>query len=146
MNLFFEFKGVLGRSDMLSRRCLGECLSFLTSILAGGLLLGGAQSVTAQSYQDRSEPRESYPERRAEPQPAPSSSPADVPDWAEPSEPQEGTFSENDVSPNATGPDPPDPPSRIPVDGGLALLAAAGAGYAARKLSQEEDDDEEPLP
>ncbi|PSQ96271.1 MAG: hypothetical protein BRD55_07415 [Bacteroidetes bacterium SW_9_63_38] len=40
----------------------------------------------------------------------------------------------------------PDDPSRTPVDGGVALLAAAGAGYAVRKLSQEGDDDEEPLP
>jgi hypothetical protein len=29
------------------------------------------------------------------------------------------------------------------VDGGIALLAAAGAGYAVRKLN-EDDDDEEP--
>jgi hypothetical protein len=39
--------------------------------------------------------------------------------------------------PTTKGPDdgttPPDP-TRIPVDGGLALLALAGAGYAARKL------------
>lgn len=36
---------------------------------------------------------------------------------------------------------PPPPPEQIPVDGGLALLAAAGAGYAVRKLRQRGDED-----
>ena len=39
------------------------------------------------------------------------------------------------------GPPPGDVP--VPVDGGLALLAAAGAGYAVRRLSEEEEDGED---
>lgn len=31
-------------------------------------------------------------------------------------------------------PPPPPAPEQVPIDGGLALLAAAGAGYAVRKL------------
>jgi hypothetical protein len=38
----------------------------------------------------------------------------------------------------------PGSPDQVPVDGGLALLAAAGAGYAVRKLNQDEEDDEDP--
>jgi hypothetical protein len=32
----------------------------------------------------------------------------------------------------------------VPVDGGIALLAAAGAGYAVRKLNQDDEEDDEP--
>jgi hypothetical protein len=35
----------------------------------------------------------------------------------------------------------PGTPTRVPVDGGLALLAAAGAAYAARRLRRGGDDD-----
>jgi len=38
----------------------------------------------------------------------------------------------------------PGDPNQVPVDGGLALLAAAGAGYAVRKLNEDEEDDEDP--
>ena len=75
-------------------------------------------------------------------------SPSDLPDWAEPAQPQSRNTArpgQESAQKNAADPPPlPDPPSRVPVDGGLALLAAAGAGYAVRKLN-EEDDDEEPL-
>ena len=51
-----------------------------------------------------------------------------VPDWAAPSElPSPAEF-------EAAPPPPPPPPPPVPVDGGLALLALAGAGYAASKL------------
>jgi hypothetical protein len=36
----------------------------------------------------------------------------------------------------------PGGPTQVPVDGGLALLAAAGAGYAVRKLKNDEDDED----
>lgn len=39
----------------------------------------------------------------------------------------------------------PNGPDQVPVDGGLALLAAAGAGYAVRKLNEDEDDEEDPV-
>lgn len=58
-----------------------------------------------------------------------------LPDWAEPSNSGEPSASKNDVETMAeTPPPPPSPPPQVPVDGGLALLAAAGAGYAVRKL------------
>ena len=57
---------------------------------------------------------------------------SEVPSWASPSA----------ASPSATASrggmvDPPTPggvPAPIPVDGGLALLAAAGLGYGMRRL------------
>ncbi len=69
-----------------------------------------------------------------------------VPEWAEPEsrssgvESQSQTFLNNGVQTKA--PSPPDNPSRVPVDGGVALLAVAGAGYAVRKLNEEEEEDE----
>ena len=58
-----------------------------------------------------------------------------LPDWAAPSGP----------TPSQTQAQPPPPPgggpggaapAQVPLDGGLTLLALAGAGYAARKLRQ----------
>lgn len=63
----------------------------------------------------------------------------DLPSWAEPAEPR-GPSSTNAKS-AAAPPDPPGDPTQVPVDGGVALLAAAGAGYAVRKLSEEEEED-----
>lgn len=60
----------------------------------------------------------------------------ELPDWAEPSKPstkQSMTPAQDEAITN----DPPNLPgdrTPIPVDGGLSLLALAGAGYAARKL------------
>jgi len=50
------------------------------------------------------------------------------------------------MSTNDGPPELPSPaPTQVPVDGGVALLAAAGAGYAVRKLREEDDDeDDEP--
>jgi hypothetical protein len=94
-----------------------------------------AQPAIAQSYQDEGPQYRDSPQRE---QPgyqssSPSNSPSNLPDWAEPTQPQ------NDPSPAGEvgakmAPPPPDDPSQVPVDGGLALLAAAGAGYAVRKL------------
>lgn len=50
-----------------------------------------------------------------------------VPDWAAPVETEKAA----EAPTNAAAPPPPPP---IPVDGGLVLLALAGAGLAARKL------------
>jgi hypothetical protein len=70
-----------------------------------------------------------------------------LPSWAEPS--GSGTVgsgfrgsSDLGAQSNDTGP-LPDPPPEIPVDGGLSLLALAGAGYAARKLRQSSDEEDE---
>ena len=75
-----------------------------------------------------------------------------LPGWARPAEPsvsdpqssrspaREGSSVDESMRTNA----PPPGGEPIPVDGGLALLAAAGAGYAVRKLNEDEEDDEDP--
>ena len=63
-----------------------------------------------------------------------------LPDWAKPSNSREPSASKNDVETMGMPPPPPSNPPQIPVDGGLALLAAAGAGYAVRKLKGGDDD------
>ena len=55
-----------------------------------------------------------------------------LPDWAAPSAPA----SRSSAPPPAPGGGGGAPPQQVPIDGGLALLAIAGAGYAARKLRQ----------
>lgn len=72
-----------------------------------------------------------------------------LPDWAEPSDPHalqpSDTKRQGGISPDGPvthAPDPGDDPSRVPVDGGLSLLALAGAGYAVRKLRQEPSHEE----
>ncbi|MEL7361016.1 MAG: hypothetical protein AAFN13_03015 [Bacteroidota bacterium] len=67
--------------------------------------LGSALTATAQSLPDWAAPR---------------SSPTDVPVGDDP--------------PTTDAPGLPAEPTQVPVDGGLGLLALAGAGYAARKL------------
>jgi hypothetical protein len=62
-----------------------------------------------------------------------------LPSWAEPSSTTgdgAGGLQPPDASPNDTP--PPPPIEQVPVDGGLALLAAAGAGYAVRRLRKSE--------
>jgi hypothetical protein len=60
---------------------------------------------------------------------------ANLPDWAR-TDDGAGTTSD-ELSGGAVtnaGPGLPGPPNRVPVDGGLVLLALAGAGYATRRL------------
>lgn len=52
----------------------------------------------------------------------------EMPDWAAPHRFESAPPPEDDP------PDLPDDPPIVPVDGGLALLALAGAGYAAHCL------------
>ena len=103
----------------------------------------------------------------------------DVPDWGEPSWEQEappvedrhadepsstrlpdwadsGSFDEDGAERYDFGaemqldpPDLPGPRPQVPVDGGLSLLALAGAGYAAHKLRRRDDEDgedDDPMP
>ena len=58
-----------------------------------------------------------------------------LPDWAAPAEPV-ATAPASIVAP----PTPQEAPAAVPLDGGLALLALAGAGYAARKLRSSSPD------
>lgn len=55
--------------------------------------------------------------------------PGSTPDWAAPQAAPARSV-ESVVAP----PTPPPAPQPVPVDGGLTLLAIAGAGYAAKKL------------
>jgi hypothetical protein len=120
--------------------------------LAIGLFLLAYNPAAAQSFQDSEQDRGPRQERLDQrPGSGPAQSPSSLPSWAEPAPPSQeerSPTSENmRTRPGNVGtraPAPPDNPSRIPVDGGLALLAAAGAGYAVRKLN-EEDDDEDPV-
>jgi hypothetical protein len=120
--------GVPGVSLLMT---VGVVLLLLTSPLVG--------PAEAQVYQRGGEqtPQERQFERgRSSPAQQPSTN---LPDWAAPSSPEPGT-NKDGVEKMVTPPSPPSNPSRIPVDGGLALLAAAGAGYAVRKLKGGEDD------
>jgi len=66
-----------------------------------------------------------------------------LPAWAEPDTRERsarGQDTRRTPGPITNAPPPGGEP--IPVDGGLSLLALAGAGYAARKLRQSSDDDE----
>lgn len=57
--------------------------------------------------------------------------PGSTPDWASPqAAPARSAGAEAVMAP----PTPPPAPQPVPVDGGLTLLAIAGAGYAAKKL------------
>lgn len=99
--------------------------------------------VRAQTYQDRNRDRSERLQQQSE-RPTRSSN---LPRWAEPAEPRSNAPSSNkqgslDGSIETNAPPPGDEP--VPVDGGLALLAAAGAGYAFRKLN-EENEDEDPV-
>ena len=60
-----------------------------------------------------------------------------IPDWAapSPSNPYEATES----TAASMGPGVPPQPAAVPLDGGLSLLALAGAGYAAKKLRDRRD-------
>lgn len=59
--------------------------------------------------------------------------PGGVPDWASPNAGAVEAPATGNFTPGLP-PDPPDPPPPVPVDGGLTLLALAGAGYAGKKL------------
>ncbi len=104
-----------------------------------GVFLASPDFAAAQSYQDRDSRLQSEDLQQNE-----EVSPSNLPDWAEPSQPRDPSASSNSKGMAAPPPNPPGDPQQVPVDGGLALLAAAGAGYAARKLSKEQEDDDLP--
>jgi len=62
-----------------------------------------------------------------------------VPDWAAPIPPDERTV-EPSSGTGGTPPANPFTPAPVPIDGGLALLALAGAGLAARLLLSHHED------
>jgi len=117
-------------------------------LLFVGALLFAATPALSQELRDRG--RDAPQERSTSESTSPN-----LPDWAAPSnsrisDPQRQELSvgeEFGSSPNGsmeTNSAPPPPPrEQVPVDGGLALLAAAGAGYAVRRLNDEEDEEDE---
>ena len=63
----------------------------------------------------------------------------DVPSWAAPS--TSNPYESNGPAVEAVdGPGLPGTPTPVPLDGGLGLLALAGAGYAAKKLRDRRED------
>lgn len=122
-----------------SSAVLGVALFVVAS--AACLPVGTVKAQTSPTYQyqnsDRASQSEQERERGVEGE-SPSASPGQLPDWAAPSEPRQPNTQQRAVETRA--PDPPGNPSRIPVDGGLTLLAAAGMGYAIRRLNGDDRD------
>jgi hypothetical protein len=112
---------------------VGGALVFFTLLLAGP----AAAQVSQRGGGEATTPQEQRFERGRSGSVQPSTN---LPDWAKPSNSREPSASKNDVETMGTPPPPPSNPPQIPVDGGLALLAAAGAGYAVRKLKGGDDD------
>ena len=129
-------------------------------LIAGGLLVAtpaAAQWGPDDDQDDASDWGEPSWEQEAPPvedRHADDPSSTRLPDWAD-----SGSFEADDTDrydfgaemnqEDGPGPVLPDPPGeQIPVDGGLTLLALAGAGYAASKLRRrgDEDDDKDPMP
>jgi hypothetical protein len=69
--------------------------------------------------------------------PASAESVQNLPDWAAPSAQAPAPAAD---ATSLLPPDPPAPPPPVPVDGGLTLLALAGAGYAAKRLRARRED------
>ena len=62
-----------------------------------------------------------------------------IPDWAAPASGNPYASSGPAVD-AVNGPGLPSNPTPVPLDGGLGLLALAGAGYAAKKLRDRRED------
>ncbi len=60
--------------------------------------------------------------------------PQSVPSWASPSASAVAPAGQASNFGPGGPPPPPPPPPPVPLDGGLTLLAVAGAGYATKKL------------
>ena len=118
--------------------------SRLSVILAvAGMCFFFASPALSQAYQGGEGER-----ARGQSSPAPAHS-FNLPDWAKPAEPspnysEQSQGADLDGSMRTKAPPPGGEP--VPVDGGLALLAAAGAGYAVRKLGKDDDDSDEEEP
>ena len=127
-------------------QCAAAMLAFMLVVGSGAL----APPAAAQSSWERSSDDRDTPAQYEQPN-MPDPAGSGVPEWARDSDQPFGGFQDEtdgsigafDTDMNSFTPDPPDDPSRIPVDGGLTLLALAGAGYAARRLRSRE---EEPRP
>lgn len=95
-------------------------------------------SATPAEAQQQREAR--WGESPAIQQPQQRSSSSDLPSWAEPGISTARRAPGAEITPE-NDPGGPGPIDQVPVDGGLALLAVAGAGYAVRKLRKTPDDE-----
>jgi hypothetical protein len=116
-----------------------------SGLLAALLLVGLCAETHAVHAQ--SDPASNSRLQRSAPQGQPAHN---LPDWAAPSpqgdfdvpEKKQGGGGLNE-SPTTDQPSLPGDPTQVPVDGGLSLLALAGAGYAVRRLRQQNKEDDE---
>jgi hypothetical protein len=108
------------------------------TFLAVALAVSGSMDVQAQARPDNSREQQIR-------QPNSGNGGMGLPSWAEPSNSSTGSDfgSSGGAITNAPAPGPGDEPNRVPVDGGLSLLALAGAGYAVRKLRSRDDESDE---
>ncbi len=109
------------------------------------LLWGGNYSATAQGVSGALEQSSRSYEQRHPGNPEEVHNQAEqLPQWAEPQFESPGYHTsppKRAKSMSSNAPVLPPPPDSVPVDGGLSLLAAAGAGYALRKLRKEGEDE-----
>ena len=96
------------------------------------MLLLFAEPASAQDQKRRSYGEPTVPQSNERPS-------VGLPSWAEP----KASSEQGSLPPSAgTNDTPPPPPiDQVPVDGGLVLLAAAGAGYAVRRLRKSQSDE-----
>ena len=113
-------------------------LAFMLVVGSGAL----APPAAAQSSWERAPDDRDTPAQHEQPN-MPDPAGTGVPDWADSSDSKAYGDKEHSPGVGTNAPGPPDDPSRVPVDGGLTLLALAGAGYAARRLRSRK---EEPCP
>lgn len=111
----------------------------LILLVAAGFLFLTVPAAQGQGHQGR---------EIAQDRPSDPTHSTQLPDWAEPAAPSSRSNARSkggvDESFRTNSPPPPPPQPPVPVDGGIALLAAAGAGYAVRKLNQDDEEDDEP--
>lgn len=130
-------------------RCQVKHLSVIFTMLAFLFVVVG--SVSAQSHQ-KSNPSHLRDGPESPQEVSPPASPSNLPDWAESSQSGDGYSTsgrlgsgvQKNAAPSNLSAAPPKSQQKqqeLPVDGGLALLAAAGAGYAVRKLKEDEEGD-----
>lgn len=133
----FRFEGRLCTLSPQFTQCLGGLYGLSSLAIIAVLVCVTSQPAVAQPHQDqRPLTREQV---RGSQSPSPSSSPSNLPNWAEPAQPQNESSSSSNATTKAGPPPPPPDPDPVPVDGGVVLLAAAGAGYAVRKLNDDEE-------
>lgn len=107
----------------------------ITWILSAALLSLMLVAQPVQAQQDRQDPFSRQPAESER------GSSMGLPSWAEPG--TRSAIEPPDNTPDDTPPPPGPPTQQVPIDGGLGLLAVAGAGYAVSRLRRKDDEDED---